>query len=70
VDPYVKVVGRNPGAKCNQSFECQSKYCNKDKNVCEIQPASYEAMQTCQEHTECGVGSFCALASTIVESKK
>jgi hypothetical protein len=38
MDPYAKVVNRNPGNTCTQHYECRSKHCSMEKGVCIVPP--------------------------------
>lgn len=61
MDPYARVVERNPGNTCTQHYECKSKHCSMQAGVCSV-PDKITKM-SCSEHSQCNVGYYCADAA-------
>ena len=68
MDPYAKVVNRNPGNTCTQHYECRSKHCSKQRGVCSIPETqtAAETLPSCTEHADCEIGQYCADAALVI----
>lgn len=60
MDPYAQLLNREPGRTCTQHYECKSKQCSMREGVCIVRPNYSEMLSTCQSHSDCNVGMFCA----------
>ena len=64
MDPYSRVVDRNPGNKCTQNYQCKSKHCSKQDGVCTVPLKPVETLTTCTDHAQCNVGYYCGVAAS------
>lgn len=60
MDPYFQIHDRLPGSTCTQHYECKSKHCSMEEGVCKVEPYKGELLSTCESHSDCNAGKYCA----------
>ena len=67
MDPYFQIHDRLPGSTCTQHYECKSKHCSMEEGVCKVKPYKGELLSTCQVHSDCNAGKYCADYKVSIE---